>query len=272
MNHEFAPIPDDTMKAARQAFHAILALETDLEGPPIRIIADAIQSAIGPCEVYLKDGETVRERMDRFHSEVLSLVELLAREKDKHARALHAEREKALEEAAVKTEGWPIDACDGQYQTSGNGRYWDAGTPYDQGRLDASSDIRAMKGKAAVMLRALAAENTSLVGWRKEAQDEIVKLERRMASLTAANERLQIECAALRIAITHPHGEIGVGTEVEKVNGYRWPGEVRSVFTTKSGAVRFVVECTVPEVAGALHIFNGEQLARQKAASVADHA
>ena len=51
-----------------------------------------------------------------------------------------------------------------------------------------------------------------------------------------------------------------VGDKVRKVKGYEWPGIVVSVFKTLGGMPRYVVECTVPEVAGALHIYNGEQL------------
>lgn len=51
-----------------------------------------------------------------------------------------------------------------------------------------------------------------------------------------------------------------VGDKVEKVSGYRWPGVVVAVFETTQGKLRIVVECTVPEVAGALHIYNPEQL------------
>lgn len=51
-----------------------------------------------------------------------------------------------------------------------------------------------------------------------------------------------------------------VGDRVRKVKGYLWPGEVRSVFATKAGSLRIVVECTVPEVAGALHIYSPEQI------------
>ena len=36
-----------------------------------------------------------------------------------------------------------------------------------------------------------------------------------------------------------------IGDKVKTVSGYRWPG---------------VVECTVPEVCGALHIYNEKQL------------
>lgn len=51
-----------------------------------------------------------------------------------------------------------------------------------------------------------------------------------------------------------------VGDKVRKVKGYSWPGVVVSVFKTLEGKPRYVVECTVPEVAGALHIYNAEQL------------
>jgi hypothetical protein len=51
-----------------------------------------------------------------------------------------------------------------------------------------------------------------------------------------------------------------VGDRVEKVSGYKWPGVVVSVFDTLSGERRLVVECTVPEIAGALHIYNENQL------------
>jgi hypothetical protein len=51
-----------------------------------------------------------------------------------------------------------------------------------------------------------------------------------------------------------------VGAEVEKVVGYKWPGVVVAVFKTLSGETRVVVECTVPEVRGALHIYNESQL------------
>jgi hypothetical protein len=51
-----------------------------------------------------------------------------------------------------------------------------------------------------------------------------------------------------------------VGDEVEKVRGYRWPGKVVAVFTTLAGERRVVVECTVPEVAGALRIYSPDQI------------
>ena len=51
-----------------------------------------------------------------------------------------------------------------------------------------------------------------------------------------------------------------VGDKVQKVKGYKWPGVVVAVFETLAGAQRVVVECTVAEVAGALHIYNIEQL------------
>ena len=54
-----------------------------------------------------------------------------------------------------------------------------------------------------------------------------------------------------------------VGDQVIKINGYKWPGEIRSVFTTRKGETRCVVECTIAGVEGALHIYNPEQLRMQ---------
>lgn len=48
--------------------------------------------------------------------------------------------------------------------------------------------------------------------------------------------------------------------KVRKKSGYDWPGVVVADFLTTSGERRIVVECTVPEVAGALHIYAPEQM------------
>lgn len=53
---------------------------------------------------------------------------------------------------------------------------------------------------------------------------------------------------------------IEVGDRVYKTKGYKWPGVVVAKFNTLSGQERYVVECTVPEVSGALHIYNRDQL------------
>ncbi len=50
------------------------------------------------------------------------------------------------------------------------------------------------------------------------------------------------------------------GDRVQKSNGYLWPGVILTVFKTLAGETRVVVECTVPEVAGALHIYAPRQL------------
>jgi hypothetical protein len=54
--------------------------------------------------------------------------------------------------------------------------------------------------------------------------------------------------------------EFKIGDHVEKVSGYKWPGVVVAVFNTLANERRIVVECTTPEVAGALHIYNEKQL------------
>lgn len=55
-----------------------------------------------------------------------------------------------------------------------------------------------------------------------------------------------------------------IGDKVKKVKGYKWPGVVVSAFMTLEGKVRYVVECTVPEVEGALHIYSETQIERRK--------
>lgn len=51
-----------------------------------------------------------------------------------------------------------------------------------------------------------------------------------------------------------------IGTPVEKVGGYPFPGTVVAAFHTLSRNERFVVEATGEQYAGMLHIFNGGQL------------
>lgn len=59
--------------------------------------------------------------------------------------------------------------------------------------------------------------------------------------------------------------EYEIGDHVEKTSGYRWPGIVVASFLTIDKKRRYVVECTVPEVKGALHIYSGDQLIIQPA-------
>ena len=54
-----------------------------------------------------------------------------------------------------------------------------------------------------------------------------------------------------------------LGTRVEKIKGYKWPGIVVAVFNNIEGELRYVVECTVPDVEGALHIYAPSQLKRR---------
>jgi len=56
-----------------------------------------------------------------------------------------------------------------------------------------------------------------------------------------------------------PH-EFKIGDAVRKRSGYEYPGFIVAVFTTRGGAVRYVVEADHPAFAGMLHIFNGDQL------------
>ena len=57
--------------------------------------------------------------------------------------------------------------------------------------------------------------------------------------------------------------DLKIGDVVEKISGYKWPGVVVAVFETLSGKIRYVVECTVLDVEGALHIYSAKQLKKQ---------
>jgi hypothetical protein len=51
-----------------------------------------------------------------------------------------------------------------------------------------------------------------------------------------------------------------VGDPVRKRSGYKYPGVVVAVFTTRAGLVRYVVEADHPSFSGMLHIFAEDQL------------
>ena len=63
-------------------------------------------------------------------------------------------------------------------------------------------------------------------------------------------------------SILHPEDtfEFWPGDRVKKKEGYEWPGFVVCSFRNLEGRARYVVECTVPGVKGALHIYSGHQL------------
>lgn len=50
---------------------------------------------------------------------------------------------------------------------------------------------------------------------------------------------------------------------VQKRRGFRWPGVIVSRFHTSAGKARYVVECVVREVKGALHIYSASDLRRR---------
>lgn len=88
------------------------------------------------------------------------------------------------------------------------------------------------------------------------------------------NEYIEIDEQTLPLDQRHPQsppspypdneGEdpFPAGTAVRKNKGYSYPGVVVSSFTNLKGDRRYVVECTVEECAGMLHIYNGGQLER----------
>ena len=52
------------------------------------------------------------------------------------------------------------------------------------------------------------------------------------------------------------------GDNVRKSKGYKFPGNVRSVYTTLEGETRYVVQLVCEGVGGLQHIFNEDQLER----------
>jgi len=73
--------------------------------------------------------------MDHFREEYFRLKEAVKENRETFAKI---------------AEGWPCEAAGDKYQTCGNGTFWDAGTDYDQGRIDAARDIRHSPLKKAV--------------------------------------------------------------------------------------------------------------------------
>lgn len=53
---------------------------------------------------------------------------------------------------------------------------------------------------------------------------------------------------------------IRIGSKVQKATGFKFPGIVQSIFYTRAGAERCVVEADHPDFAGMLHIYNPNQL------------
>jgi len=67
-----------------------------------------------------------------------------------------------------------------------------------------------------------------------------------------------------------PKRKYSIGDRVQKISGYRWPGIVVAQFLTLDLKQRYVVECTVPEVAGALHIYSEDQLVSESGMEIID--
>jgi hypothetical protein len=95
-------------------------------------------------------------------------------------------------------------------------------------------------------------------------RDLLIDCRDHLASLRSQIERVEKERDEAR-GPNIPAGCARVGDAVRKTRGYPFPGEVRSVFYTKAGLVRYVVEATGADYAGMLHIFDASQLAAQKA-------
>ena len=57
-----------------------------------------------------------------------------------------------------------------------------------------------------------------------------------------------------------------IATKVQKKTGYAYPGVIVAVFNKLNGEIRYVVECTIPEVEGMLHIFSEKDLELRESA------
>lgn len=60
--------------------------------------------------------------------------------------------------------------------------------------------------------------------------------------------------------ILNEQSRFSYGDRVRKTRGYRYPGIIVAVFSNREGQTRYVVECTVAEVAGMLHIYSDKDL------------
>jgi hypothetical protein len=131
-------------KAALRAIER--ALSVDFIEQPIAG-ADAAQRARELLAAESGDGpigRAIREGTSFKASSSMISVEKALRAIE---RALNGERDAILEECAKVAEGWPVNAAGDDYQTCGNGSFWDEGTNYDQGRADAAAAIRALKSR-----------------------------------------------------------------------------------------------------------------------------
>lgn len=134
-----------------------------------------------------------------------------------------------------------------------------------------TNKMRAALEAIAPMIRAQALEEAAQIAdlWATDHPRQFGDGDPAAAIRAIKEEQSMTEQSALRYAgaaragvrpVTAP--KFKVGDPVYKVTGdYRFPGEVRAVFTTRGGEVRYVVECVVPEVAGMLHIYSEKNLA-----------
>jgi hypothetical protein len=122
---------------------------------------------------------------------------------------------------------------------------WSAETPFGSYEI-----IRYGKSWAVYLDRDLVADPDSETTAKAAAQADF---EQRIRSALTA----QSEPAPPAV----PDGCLSVGHQVTKTTGYPFPGEVRAVFKTRAGLVRYVIEATGEDYAGMLHIFSPGQLA-----------
>jgi hypothetical protein len=77
-----------------------------------------------------------------------------------------------------------------------------------------------------------------------------------MVKMVPPQYKIGGSCAMPREDIAHHE----LGQKVQKLDGYKYPGIIVSVFTTTEGKIRYVVEADHPDFRGMLHIFTDAQL------------
>lgn len=82
--------------------------------------------------------------------------------------------------------------------------------------------------------------------------------------MVEVDKLLQKKRRKLGLGVGYEKNRYVVGDKVVKREGYKYPGEVRAVFWTRAGNVRYVIEATGDAYAGMLHIFSELQIQLQK--------
>lgn len=104
-----------------------------------------------------------------------------------------------------------------------------------------------------------AAEVKQALGIGSSLEDRISKLKNAQFQYCSAGTARAMVNEIERLRAERDAGW-SIGNRAKKKIGYRFNGEVRSVFTTRTGETRLVVELIGDNGGGLLHIFNPNQM------------